>query len=96
MDLLFQRYASPFIFLNGMIQTHRFSEFVDEFIKTVHKEKEEKTQWEFYLHRVFDKSFDEFRKEIKVNQDNQNMSESQIEATVLHSNNILKNFNPEN
>ena len=95
MDLLFQRYADPFIFLNGMIRTHRFCEFVDEFIKTTNAEKEEKTQWEFYLHRVFDKSFMEFKEEIKVNQDNQNMSESQIEATVLHSNNILNNFNPE-
>ena len=44
---------------------------------------------------MFDKSFNEFKEEIKVNQDNQNMSDSQIEATVLYSNNILKNFNPE-
>ena len=95
MDLLFKRYASPFVFLNGMIQAKRFSEFVDEFVKTIHEEKEEKTKWEYFLHRVFDKSFNEFKEEIKVNQDNQNMSDSQIEATVLHSNNILKNFNPE-
>lgn len=95
MDLLFKRYASPFVFLNSMIQTNRFSEFVDEFVMTVHKEKEEKTQWEYFLHRVFDKSFNEFKEGIKVNQDNQNMSDSQIEATVLYSQNILNNFNPE-
>ena len=95
MDLLFKRYASPFVFLNSMIQTNKFSEFVDEFMKILHEEKEEKTKWEYFLHRVFDKSFNEFKEEIKVNQDNQNMSDSQIEATVLYSNNILKNFNPE-
>ena len=95
MDLLFQRYADPFIFLNGMIQTHRFSEFVESFVEIVNKERQEKHNWEYFLHRIFDKSYNEFKDEIKVNQDNQNMSESQIEATILHSNNILKNFNPE-
>ena len=40
MDLLFQRYASPFLFVDGMIQTGRFAEFVIEFIKTTNQEKE--------------------------------------------------------
>ena len=95
MDLLFKRYASPFLFLNGMIQTCRFSEFVDEFIRTINSEKEEKTLWDFYLHRFIDKSFEDFKKDIKVNQDNQSMSDVQIETTVLNSLNILNNFNPE-
>ena len=75
---------------------HRFCEFVEGFIEITNKERQEKHNWEFFLHRIYDKSYDEFKKEIKVNQDNQNMSESQIEATVLYSNNILNNFNPEN
>ena len=97
MDLLFKRYASPFLFLNGMIQTCRFSEFVEEFIKTINSENEEKTLWDFYLHRciLIDKSFEDFKNDIKVNQDNRAMSDAQIETTVLNSLNILNNFNPE-
>jgi hypothetical protein len=94
MDLLFKRYASPFPFLNGMIQTNQFANFVDEFITTINKERQEKHNWEFFLHRVFDKSYKEFITEIKVTQDNQQMSDSFIETTVQNSMNILGNFNP--
>ena len=51
--------------------------------------------WDLYLHRVFDKSYAEFREEQNTIQDNQNMSATQIETTLLHTNNILNNFNPE-
>ena len=94
MDLLFKRYASPFPFLNAMIQTNQFATFVDEFINTINKERQEKHNWEFFLHRVFDKSYKEFITEIKVTQDNQQMSDSFIETTVQNSMNILGNFNP--
>lgn len=95
MDLLFQRYASPFSFMDGMIQSGRFYEFVCEFLKTVNSEKEEQAEWEFYLHRVWEGSFAEFRESVKMNRDHQNMSQQTIETTVNESMNILKNFNPE-
>ena len=95
MDLLYQRYASPFSFVDGMIQTGRFSEFVDSFITKVSKEKGEKLSWEFFLHRIFDKSFNEFKEELKNDAENQNLSEQDIETTVNHTMNILNSFNPE-
>lgn len=102
MDLLYQRYASPFSFMEGMIQTGRFEEFVTEFVDVINKERQEQfeeqkeqTMWELYLHRVFDKSYGEFKQQAKVEQDNKNMSESQIETTINMSRNILANFNPE-
>ena len=95
MDLLFKRYASPFSFVDGMIQTGRFHEFVIDFIKTTNQEMEEKYDWEFFLHKVFDKSYQEFKEEIKINKENQEMSEQDIETTVQYSINILNNFNPE-
>jgi hypothetical protein len=94
MDLLSQRYASPCFLLNGMIQTGRLDEFVDDFIVTVRKEKEEQVNWEFYLHKVFDGSFSDFVDEIENNKKNQNMSERTIETTIQHSMDILNNFNP--
>ena len=94
MDLLFKRYASPFSFMDGMIETGRFEEFVESFVVTVNKEKEEKTNWEFFLHKVFEQSYEEFVESIKVNNETKNMSVRTIETTVEDSMNILKNFNP--
>ena len=94
MDLLFKRYASPFLFMDGYILTGRFSEFVDEFVQTVMKENEEETSWEFYLHKVQEGSFKDFMDELDNNTKNQNMSERTIETTIQNSMDILNNFTP--
>ena len=96
MDLLFKRYASPFLFINGMLQTGRFTEFVESLVNTVNEEKEEKHLWEFYLSRpMIEGSYQEFKEEIKNNNSNASLSANDIETTVKDSMNILKNFNPE-
>ena len=94
MDQLFKRYADPFLFMDGYIQAGRFYDFVIDFIKTVNQEKDEKLEWEVWLHKVWEQSFNEFKEEIMTNAENQNMSAEQIEATVQESLDILKNFNP--
>lgn len=94
MDRLFQRYADPFLFMDGMLQTGRFTEFVFEFVKTTNQEKEDQLDWEFWLHKVWEGTFEEFRAGIETNRKNQNMSEQTIETTVNNSLDILKNFNP--
>lgn len=86
MDLLFKKYASPFLLLDGMITTGRFSEFVDRFIE-IHNED---TTWEFYLHKVQDKSYAEFKDEISIPV----VTQADIETTVTDSINILNSFNP--
>lgn len=91
MDLLFRRYADPFSLLTGYIQTSRFCEFIN----TVCEQKIEDDRWEFYLHKVWDKTYTEFRDALQVSQDLQAMSESDMEATVKKSMAILGNFNPE-
>lgn len=95
MDLLFKRYADPFSFVDGMILAGRFCDFISDFIETVNQEMEEKYDWEFFVHKVFDKTYQEFKEEIRINKDNQNLSEQDIETTVNHSIEILNNFNPE-
>lgn len=95
MDLLYQRYASPFSFMDGMIQTGRFSEFVESLVKTVNEEREEKAQWEFWLHKVWDGTYEKFKEEIKNNKENLSMSKRTIETTIQNSMDILKNFNPQ-
>ena len=95
MDSLFKRYANPFLFMDGMIRTGRFCFFVRSLLQEIHDETEEKTLWEFYLHRVFDGSFADFRAGIENDKQHQSMSEKAMETTVKHSMNILQNFSPE-
>ena len=95
MDLLSQRYADPYFFMDGMLQTGRFNEFVVNLVKTVNREKEEKVEWDVYLHKVQGMSFSEYKETIENNKALRNMDKSTIEATVQHSNNILDNFNPD-
>jgi hypothetical protein len=95
MDVLSKRYAHPCFFLNGVIQTGRLDEFVDEFGEIVAKEEEERRNWEFFLHKVFEGSYSDFVAEIEDNKRHQNMSARTIETTVQHTNAILRGFNPE-
>ena len=94
MDLLFQRYANPIPFVDGMIRTCRFYEFVVDFLKTVNKEKEDQLDWEFFLHKVWEGSFKDFKNDINTNKQNQAMSDQAMETTIKESMKILKNFNP--
>ena len=91
--MLFKRYANPFPFIDGMIQTRRFREFVVEFLKTASKEREDKLDWEFFLHKVWDGSFKEFKESIETNKRNAAMSERTMEATIKQSMDIAKKFN---
>lgn len=87
MDLLFSKYANPFLLLDGMIQTGRFAEFVIEFITL----DNEKTMWEFYLHKVYDKSYEDFKRSLHPAR---KPTESEIKTTVNGSKSILDGFIP--
>lgn len=90
MDRLYQRYADPFSFINGMIRTGRFAEFVSDFMAATDSEKE----WEVWLHKVFDVTYSEFKQGIEDTKKNQQMSSGAIETTINESMNILNDFNP--
>lgn len=94
MDLLFQRYASPFLLIDRYISAKQFESFVFKFVSNVNREKEDDFNWQFYLHKVFDKSYSDFKEDIKNSRETLEMSSKEQEATVLNSFNILGGFNP--
>ena len=94
MDLLFKRYASPFILIDNLILIGSSSSFIDDLIDFINEEKEEQVQWEFFLHKVFDKSWKEFCDEL-IAQESINDEKIDLGATVEKSKNMLNNFTPE-
>ena len=80
--------------MEGFIHSGRFGEFVDEFLKAVSDELEEKTTWEIYLHKVHEGSYKDFVDEIENDKKNQNMTEDDKESILQNSLSILNNFNP--
>ena len=88
MDLLFKRYASPFLLLDSLILTNSLNNFISDFIGFVNKDKE----WEFFLHKIYDQTWDEFSDSIKQCDDHEPID---LGATLIKSKNILNNFTPE-
>ena len=88
MDLLFHRYASPFLLLDQIILFGDLSDFISE----VWKIRDEEMQWQYFLAKVFDKSFDDFKESIKSQK---GMSQEEIETTIKDSMTMIDSFIPE-
>ena len=99
MDMLFKRYPDPMLFLGQMIKGKRLTEFVNEFIKIRNEELENQTQWEFWLHKVFDMTYQEFLSKIdgrtRRHNNEETPSEQELEAIVNASWGTLNSFCPE-
>ena len=94
MDLLFKRYASPFLLLDGVIAQGQFCDFLD----SLEEQKQEEELWEFYIHKLpswDDRTYDQFKKELKVGKPNRKTkrpSDEQLETITRHSYELMKDF----
>jgi hypothetical protein len=83
------------VLLDGMIRTRRLTEFVQETMKIRNEELIDKTRWEFWLHKVFDMSFDDYMSRVGGNKETEEVLPAEaLEATVKDSIGILKGFCP--
>lgn len=89
MDLLFKRYASPFLLVDQMLMTRQFSEFVTQLFEFDTDER----LWNIFLHKVEGQSFNEWKSTLE-GQQNAEMSKNEIETTVNNSFDILNGFEP--
>lgn len=90
MDLLFSKYASPFVLIDELLSNGDFFDWVIEFINA----ENDRQIWEMWLHKIFDKSFEEFRNSIIETQPDE-MDKEQLETTFNHSKSILNDFIPD-
>ena len=88
MDLLFSKYASPFSLLDELIANGDFFDWSIEFVDA----ENDRRIWELWLHKVFDKSYEEFRNAILKTE---NVIDEHLETTIQDSKSILNNFIPE-
>ena len=90
---MFKRYSNPFSLFDELIESNQFNDF----IMTLNTKYIEDLEYDLWLHKVYDKSFEEFKKDISISRDAQAgyMNEEDVKATVKKSNEILSNFKPQ-
>ena len=91
--MVFKRYSNPFSLFDELIESNQFNDF----IMTLNTKYIEDLEYDLWLHKVYDKSFEEFKKDISISRDAQAgyMNEEDVKATVKKSNEILSNFKPQ-
>ncbi len=82
--------------LDKMILTGRLADFVREFVTIRNEEMDEQTKWEYWLHKVFDKSFKEFLEQTEraAEETTESVSKEELTETVFASTSILNSFCP--
>lgn len=95
MDLLAQRYASPFLILDEFIRLQQLHDFVIEILKTIAEEKVHEARWQYYLHKVFDVSFEEYVHRCENSQaQEREMTHEEIGNVINESKKMLEGFIP--
>ena len=80
--------------VSQMIRTRRLEEFVMQLVEMHNDEMEDKSLWEIWLHKIFDKSFADFRSEV-TGEKKAAPTPEEIKSTVQDSMNILAGFVPD-
>ena len=95
MDLLFNRYASPFLLLDQMIAVGRFAEFIDEFLELKNEEIRDSNLFDLYLHHPFlEIDFEEWKKKCIKSNNTQPQEKTDFGTTIRKSFGMLHNFVP--
>lgn len=82
------------IILNQMIKARRFTEFVQEVMKIRNQEMIDQARWEFWLHRIFDMSFDQYVAKLDGTETDEVIPDEVLEATIKDSMGIINGFCP--
>lgn len=95
MDLLAQRYASPFLILDEFARLKQLHEFVVKTLTRIAEETVHDVRWEYWLHRVFDRSFEEYVRQCeKPEEKDKELGCAEIGNIINDSKMMLNNFVP--
>ena len=92
MDLLYHRYSNPLSLLDSLIENEMFSDHID----TLNEKAIFDFEFDVWLHKVEDKSFNAWREELHfdTNARSMRMDKNELKATVMKSSDILNSFEP--
>lgn len=90
--MIFNRYSSPFLFLDNLIAMNKLDDGIDQIYKQVNEER----LWEMYIHSYSELTFEEYKNKVLGNNKNKNEihEEVDLEAAKKDIKNILSNFKP--
>ncbi len=64
---------------------------LEEFVGTVAQKREEERQWQYFLSKIFDRSFEEFQKDLLFQKP---PPEAQVSSILEDSRQTLEGFSP--
>lgn len=89
--MLSKRYACPFFIIDEFINQRQLHNFINEIATIIFEEQKEQFRWEFFLHKVYDKTYSEYL-DICNAQDVEGPTNAEIINTVEESKNICNGF----
>ena len=95
MDLLAQRYASPYLILDDFIRLRQLQEFIEEMIERIADEKTQEARWEYWLHKVYDMSFADFVRKCEEPAQDEKVDYAKIGNILNDSKKMLDGFVPD-
>lgn len=95
MDLLSQRYASPFLVLDEFIKLQQLHDFTVELFNTMAEEKIHKARWEYYLAKVHEMSFEDYVQLCEQKAEEDDISYENIGSIINDSFSMLEGYSPE-
>ena len=96
MDLLAQRYASPFVVLDEFIRLKQLHEFLVQTLTRIADEKVHDARWQFWLHKVFNMTFEEYVRKCEEPEQTAEIDFAEIGGIVSDSKAMLAGFVPDN
>lgn len=78
-----------------MIKTGRLDEFISELVNIRNEELDEKTMWEFWLHKDFERSYNECREAMMNSQPEKPTSKAELLEIIKQSMNIASFVPPD-
>ena len=95
MDLLAQRYASPYLLLDDFIRLRQLRDFIADILTRIADEMVHEKRWDFWLHRVEGMTFEEYVRKCEEPQTPKQINYAQIGGIINDSKKMLDGFVPD-
>lgn len=89
MDLLYQKYASPFSYLQSLMETGNLYKGIDYLFEQSNETK----LWELYLHSFPSESYEDWKKKAVTKKEiTRTLTDKEVAKQIKKSSDILDNF----